>query len=268
MANSKITSLSELTTKPEDTDMFVVVDVSDTSMNGTGTNKKLAGDMLVRTNGTVNTLDDDLTIFKASARVNIDASSSNPVLYFAANGVEKYHLYYNVGNQRLSFVETGVAETVHFKAGGNVGIGNSSPSYTLDVSGAVHASSFPTSSDIRLKDNVRRFQLNNSIKQKLNAINAYLFEWKDEYTAVEQFKSNGVEKDTQIGFIAQEVREAVPQLVTEWRHAKTVNDTDENIIEDALAVDYTRFIPILWEAVKELYQENAELKQRMTSLGV
>ena len=48
MADAKITGLAALAADPADTDMFVIVDVSDTSMAATGTNKKLAASYLMK----------------------------------------------------------------------------------------------------------------------------------------------------------------------------------------------------------------------------
>ena len=301
MTNAKITSLAELSTTPANGDMLVIVDVSDTSMNGTGTNKKIAADMFVRTNGNTNTLTGDvdfntndalnlgaLAIGTATTGNLIEAKGNVGALTLDSNGnvlsFSRDSTNYVVANSvggAFSFVTNGASVSVANSSifcsatSQRVGIaGNSAPSYALDVNGQAHASSFPTSSDIRLKEDINRLELTNSLKQKLNQINAYTFKWKDGYSGVEHFKrGDGRTKDLQVGFIAQEVKEAVPQLVTTWRHAKQEGEDEDgnvietNVIEDALAVDYTRFIPILWEAVKELYQENAELKQRVTALG-
>jgi hypothetical protein len=56
MASSKITGLAELAATPASTDMLVLVDVSDTSMAATGTDKKIAASRFLSTNGTANTL--------------------------------------------------------------------------------------------------------------------------------------------------------------------------------------------------------------------
>lgn len=47
MANTKITSLTELAESPASTDMIPIVDVSDTSMAATGTTKRVAGSRIV-----------------------------------------------------------------------------------------------------------------------------------------------------------------------------------------------------------------------------
>ena len=62
------------------------------------------------------------------------------------------------------------------------------------------------------------------------------FNWKE--------KLNGKHD---IGFIAQEVREIVPELVSE---VEGLNGEDSH-----LAVDYTKVVPILVESIKELKKE-------------
>ena len=57
---------------------------------------------------------------------------------------------------------------------GNVGIGTTSQGYKLDVAGDVHATSFPTSSDLRLKTNIA--PLTNAL-QKLENIHGVRFDW-------------------------------------------------------------------------------------------
>ena len=56
MANSKITSLTALGAVPSAGDFFTLVDVSDTSMDATGTNKKLDAKYIMFTNGTANSI--------------------------------------------------------------------------------------------------------------------------------------------------------------------------------------------------------------------
>ena len=51
MADAKITSLAALAADPANNDMFVIVDVSDTSMAATGTDKKLAASYLMKSSG-------------------------------------------------------------------------------------------------------------------------------------------------------------------------------------------------------------------------
>lgn len=132
--------------------------------------------------------------------------------------------------------------------GGRVGIGTSSPgsAYKLDVAGAAHASSFPTSSDARLKTDVR--PLTDALA-KLQRMRGVTFEWNEVYASLGRSTNR-----REIGVIAQEVEAVFPELVTPW---------GEN---DYRAVDYGRLSAVLIEAVKELKVENDELKRRIEAL--
>ncbi len=57
----------------------------------------------------------------------------------------------------------------------------------------------------------------------------------------------------QVGFIAQEVREVMPEVVQE--HS-----------DGTLSLDYGRLTPLLVEAIKELRAENELLKKRLDRL--
>ena len=68
---------------------------------------------------------------------------------------------------------------------GNVGIGTPpNAMFKLDVAGAVHASSFSSSSDVRLKNNV--IPLTDVLK-KLEKIRGVSFEWKDVFESLQPF---------------------------------------------------------------------------------
>src|SRR3954452_18771730 len=132
--------------------------------------------------------------------------------------------------------------------GGNVGIGfgASNPAFPLDVAGAAHASSFPTSSDARLKTDVEQLS---GVLPKLDKVRGVSFEWNELYDSLG--RSTG---HREIGVIAQEVEEVFPELVTTWGD------------DDYKAVDYGRLTGVLIEAIKELSQENRTLKARLDAL--
>jgi hypothetical protein len=137
-------------------------------------------------------------------------------------------------------------ERMRITNNGYVGINTTTPGYMLDVAGSCHASSFPTSSDARLKTNVT--QLTN-VLDKLDKIRGVAFDWNSTYQAMG--RSTG---HREIGVIAQEVEAQFPELVTTWG--------DQNY----LGVDYGRMTGVLIEAVKELRQENQSLKERIEAL--
>ena len=93
-------------------------------------------------------------------------------------------------------------------ATGEVGIGTSTPGYKLDVAGVCHASSFPTSSDSRFKENVEQLT---GVLDKLEQVRGVAFDWNERYEALG--RSTG---HREIGVIAQEVEAVFPELVTTW----------------------------------------------------
>ncbi len=143
-----------------------------------------------------------------------------------------------------------VQRVLALRGDGNVGIGTTSPEFKLDVAGPVHASSFPTSSDGRLKINIT--QLTN-VLEKLDKIQAVSFEWNELYKSLGRST-----RKREIGIIAQEVEAVFPELVTTWR--------DKNY----RAIDYGRLAGVLVEAVNELKAEKdtqiAALKAKNATL--
>ena len=126
---------------------------------------------------------------------------------------------------------------------GNVGIGTANPQYKLDVAGPVHASSFPTSSDIRFKTDITPLV---NVLEKLENIRGVSFKWNEVYEALG--RSTGHQE---IGLVAQEVEKVFPELITTWGNEKY------------RAIDYGRLTAVLVEAVKELRAETQVLRARI-----
>ena len=84
--------------------------------------------------------------------------------------------------------------------GTRVGIGQSSPQYTLDVNGTVGAGAFQNNSDERIKTNIQDIQDDDAL-QKLRLIQPKTYTYKDVAT-------KGTE--TVYGFIAQQIRTVLP----------------------------------------------------------
>jgi len=110
--------------------------------------------------------------------------------------------------------------------------------YMMDSSGNFHADAdvyaYSTSvgSDKKLKKNIKDIKYGLSDVMKLRGVD---FDWKE--------KRDGVHD---IGVIAQEVREVIPEVVKE---AEDVNG------EKYLSVDYSKLVPVLIESIKELKEE-------------
>jgi Chaperone of endosialidase/Head domain of trimeric autotransporter adhesin len=143
--------------------------------------------------------------------------------------------HYGVGNGFGLFDDSVGAYRLAVDERGFVGINTPSPVFQLDVAGAAHASSFPTSSDARLKMNVA--QLTN-VLDKIEKIRGVSFDWNGLYQSLG--RSTG---HREMGVVAQEVEAVFPELVTRWGEA------------GYRAVDYGRLTAALIEAVKELRAE-------------
>jgi hypothetical protein len=115
----------------------------------------------------------------------------------------------------------------------------------LHVNGQALADAWPTTSDERLKENIVR--IDNGLS-KITSLTGITFDWEDNY-ASDTSRSPG---RRQIGIIAQEVEQVLPELVTSWSLSG----------QEYLAVDYARMVAVLVEAVKELKQEIDELKSQ------
>ena len=140
-------------------------------------------------------------------------------------------------NGDLRFSDTNVSgnsndNRVTFRAGGNVGIGTTVPGQKLEVtgniaaSGNVYAAKFIYNSDRRLKTNIE--PLGDALS-KLMQLQGVTYNWIDP------------EKGTgnQIGFIAQDVEDVVPEVVT------------TNEATGLKGIDYAHLAPVIVNAIKE-----------------
>jgi hypothetical protein len=132
-----------------------------------------------------------------------------------------------------------------------VGIYNSSPAYTLDVNGQCHASSFPTSSDKRFKENVK--EIDNAL-EKVKKLRGVYFNWNKFYR--ETLKVDET-KDTEIGIIAQEVKKVIPEVVTTFE--REVDGKKEKYY----SVEYARLSALLINAIKELSLKVENLEKKI-----
>ena len=139
-----------------------------------------------------------------------------------------------------------------FNASGNLGVGVTPSSYKIDANGQVHATCFPTSSDVRFKKKI--VPLENAL-EKVLALRGVQYEWNEFINNIRDGYTLNVPI---IGFIAQEMEQVVPELVSKWQ----LNDD----MKDARAVDYPRMVVILTEAIKEQQGQINELKSRVTVL--
>jgi hypothetical protein len=114
----------------------------------------------------------------------------------------------------------------------------------LDVTGNVNAASFNTTSDRRLKKDFEEVQ---DALSKVAALHPVYYNWTNRNTMNPDVK--------EIGFIAQEVEEVLPAVVT--------TDADEM---NTKRVAYDRVVSLLVAAMKEQSAVIAALEARLAAL--
>ena len=123
---------------------------------------------------------------------------------------------------------------------GNIGIGTTFPTTTLEVAGGILCVTITQTSDSRLKKGI--VPLQNSL-QKITRLNGYDYYWKNE----------NADSSLQTGVLAQEVQKIFPHLVKENN-------------EGILSVNYSGLIPVLIESIKEQQKQIDELKTLVEKL--
>ncbi|MCH7658195.1 MAG: tail fiber domain-containing protein [Bacteroidetes bacterium] len=100
-------------------------------------------------------------------------------------------------------------------------------------------------SDLKLKKNIQNYS---NALSKVNKLRGVSFEWR-----YEDFSSKGFREGVQIGMIAQEVEEVLPELVKEG--------------PDGLkSINYSSISAVLVEAIKEQQKMIEELQERIAAL--
>ena len=150
---------------------------------------------------------------------------------------------------------------------GYVGIGGSGATtvaetfagISLHVKGEIASTSDITAyySDIRLKNITSN--INNPL-EIINSLNGFY------YTPNDLAKSFGYSNDKQeIGLSAQEVQKVIPEIVKlapfDMQSGEN-NDIISKSGENYLTINYARIVPVLIEAIKELYKEIIDMKNK------
>ena len=147
---------------------------------------------------------------------------------------------------------------------GSVGIGTTSPEYTLDVRGSIYSSiggytqsgltTWSITSDRRIKENIVKASYEKCL-ENVNKIELYNFNFKDNCV-------NTNDKH-QLGFIAQEVREVYPKAVEVNKMILNTNET----INDILTLNTTQIDYTLYGAVKNLIEKIDNIDIGLENLG-
>jgi len=205
------------------------------SYNGTSDVKvlRLHGNKLVDFNG------------NASAQGTTFLYNSGATSYLAANKYTLIGNHSNPTNTAATFYDqSGQGPTISgfavcFRTGSTpVQTGKLNSSGTLTVLGDVVAYGSP--SDKKLKKNIK--PVKNALEKTMK-LKGVTFDWKEKSEGILDIKED-------IGFIAQDVQEVLPELVRE-------NDNG------MLSMRHQGITPILVEAIKELKAEIEELKKKI-----
>lgn len=126
-----------------------------------------------------------------------------------------------------------------------VGIGTSEPMERLHVVGNIKATGTITPSDQRYKQNILPLR---SALEKVRQLRGVSYDWNRTAYPEMQFAAG-----TQVGFIAQEVEQVLPEAV----HKSS---------SGMYSMNYTAVIPLLVEAVKEQQEQVAEKSRQLEQL--
>jgi len=110
------------------------------------------------------------------------------------------------------------------------------------ASGSLTANAFSCSSDLRFKKDINNLD---SALQDIMSLNGVSYEWKTE-----EFTNRGFTEDRQIGLIAQEVEEVLPDLVHTGK-------------DGYKSVDYQSLSAVFVEAIKEQQKIIESLEKRI-----
>lgn len=176
----------------------------------------------------------------------LEAATGNDAGFRIYEGATaKWHIFNDVNAGGLRMYNTAAATAIFCKQdNSNVGIGTITPGYKLQVGNSgdgtqARANAWNTFSDARLK---KDFTEINRPLEMVEKLTGYYYYWKE-----------GVDQNRQVGFSAQEIRDVMPEVVSEGE-------------DGLLSVEYGKISPLLLEAIKALKNENDRLKTENSEL--
>ena len=190
---------------------------------------------------------------------NTSGTPAKQMIKLYYDGTSCYGFGVSAGQLEIMAYSTGIHAfyngttlVAQLNANGNLGVGVTPSSYKGDFNGQVHATCFPTSSDRRFKKKI--VPIENAL-EKVMKLKGVKYEWNEFINSVRDGYALNIPV---IGFVAQDLQEVFPELVCEWE----LNDE----VKDARAVDYSRMVAVLTEAIKEQQHQIQDLKNRLTIL--
>jgi len=196
--------------------------------------------------------EDVLHVSAGSPSVIVDATdeADAKLLFRDADGPsnQTFEIAFNAADQDLHIRsdDNSGADIITVTHGGLIGIKETNPSVSLHVNGSIcYTGSIGACSDERYKKDV--VPITGAI-DKLDRLHGVSFNWrKDKYPKKE------FDDKSQLGLIAQEVKEVFPELV--------MKDND-----GYYSVDYAKLTPVLIEAIKEQQKQIETLSKRIDEL--
>ncbi len=204
---------------------------------GIGTGISLANNVRLTIEGYEN--------FYSLIKINQKGTKEYAGLSVQRNDTEKWFIGMDRYDDNLQFRNSSSTNFITIKEDGNVGIGTTSPSRKLYVNGSAGGTEqWNGSSDERLKKNIATIP---NALEKVNNLRGVNFEWRE---------TENHSKGLQMGFIAQEAKDVIPEVVSKSG--------------EYYSMQYASITALLVEAVKEQNKEfrtqNAELKIRVEQL--
>jgi hypothetical protein len=145
-------------------------------------------------------------------------------------------------------LNTNNTERFRINSSGNVGIGTSNPTVSLQVAGDIIANSIAGSSDARFKSNIRPVE---NALSKVKSLRGVYFNWNQK-----GFPEKNFSDKAELGFIAQEVEKVLPEVVFK-----------DNSTEEYRSVKYDKVVALLVEAIKEQQKQIDNLKNQVKKLS-
>ena len=170
-----------------------------------------------------------------------NASSAKSIIFFTGGDApanEKFRLNSSgfAFNCAVTFSSSGVSSDILPSSSATYNLGSSSKRWNT-----IYSNNLLNVSDVRLKTNIRSLNYGLSAILKLRSVQ---YNWKE-----------GTDRDTKIGFLAQDLRKIIPEVVV----------GDES--KETLTVNYIELIPVLVNAIKEQQKQIEQLKRDISKLA-